>query len=783
MAKDYTFGASPEHLRRLLFAGLKEAESDSSSVEGPGTRIDHYRLLEVIGEGGMGIVYRAEQAEPVRREVALKIIKPGMDSKRVLARFEAEQQALALMEHPHIARVYDAGLAPSGRPYFVMEYVKGIPITEHCDKYRLTVEERLHLFLHVCEAIQHAHQKGIIHRDLKPSNILVVTEGQETAPKVIDFGVARAISQPLTERTFYTEQGQLIGTPAYMSPEQANPANQDIDTRTDIYSLGIVLYELLAGVLPFDPETFRTGGIDNIRKVICEEDPKTPSMRLSKTSVVESGELARRRQTDVRILQRKLRGDIDWIALKAMEKDRTRRYASASELAADIRRHLNNEPVATGPPSTLYRMRKCVRRHQALVAGLVAVLVVLLAGVAGVIIFAIKADRQARAAQAVTDFLGQDLLGSVALQQAMSQQVTIRSVLDAAAARLKGRFTDEPLVEASIRQYLGQTYMELGAYKQAELHLERAHDLRRRQLGDMDVRTLDSMGQLGRLYLLQGTRYKEAEPMLVQALESRRRLLGPDHADTLEAAVWLGQVYAELTKLDEAEQLLTTALESCNRLLGEHNPITLEAMYGLAFLRIVQGRVDDAKPVGFRGWEISRNVLGEGHRLTLDFMNQVAWFEALDNKFDEAELHAKTALEANQRVLGKEHRQTILAMGTLGQVYAIQNKDDLAEPLLIESVSLGGRVLGKSHAWHLFHRYLLGDLRVRQGRYDEAESILLGVLNDGRDVYPDSNVILRVTMVRMDGLYKAWGKPEEAEKWLTRWRRVQPPSEAPASKP
>jgi len=229
----------------------------------------------------MGIVYLAEQREPIRREVALKVIKPGMDSKRVIARFETEQQALALMDHPHVARVFDAGLAPSARPYFVMEHVRGIPITEHCDKHRLTVEQRLTLFLHVCEAIQHAHQKGIIHRDLKPSNILVAIQDEEAVPKVIDFGVARAVSQPLTERTLYTEQGQLVGTPEYMSPEQASPSNQDIDTRTDIYSLGIILYELLAGGLPFDPEDFCSGGIDHIRKVICEKDPKTPSTRLA----------------------------------------------------------------------------------------------------------------------------------------------------------------------------------------------------------------------------------------------------------------------------------------------------------------------------------------------------------------------------------------------------------------------------------------------------------------------------------------------------------------------
>jgi len=364
------FGSDPEQIDKLLAWPLDADSEDEHTTlleqfaEVPGGQIGHYKLLRVLGEGGMGIVYLAEQHQPIRREVALKVIKPGMDSKRVLARFEAEQQALALMEHPHVARVYDAGLAPSGRPYFVMEYIKGIPITEHCDKYRLTIEQRLQLFPHVCEGIQHAHQKGIIHRDLKPSNILVVIQDQEVIPKVIDFGVARAISQPLTERTLYTEEGQMVGTPEYMSPEQADLSNQDIDTRSDVYSLGIVLYELLAGVLPFDPKIFRAGGIDHIRKVICEEDAKTPSTRLSRTSVEDSTESARRRQTDVRNLQRKLRGDLDWITLKALEKDRTRRYASVDAMATDIRNYLDHQPVSAAPPSSVYRAGKFIRRHR-----------------------------------------------------------------------------------------------------------------------------------------------------------------------------------------------------------------------------------------------------------------------------------------------------------------------------------------------------------------------------------------------------------------------------------
>ena len=335
-----------------------------AGVVGPGGKIGRYKLLSVLGEGGYGIVYLAEQQRPVKRRVALKVIKPGMDTKQVIARFEAERQALALLDHPNIAHVYDAGTTKNGRPYFVMEYVKGVPITEHCDLEKLAIEERLGLFLKVCEAVQHAHQKGIIHRDIKPSNVQVAIHGEHAVPKIIDFGVAKAISQPLTERTLVTEQGQFIGTPEYMSPEQAEMTTQDIDTRTDIYSLGVVLYELLTGTLPFDPKTLRGGGIDHIRHMIREEDPKTPSTRLSKISGEESARVAQLRRTDLRTLGRKLHGDLDWITIKAMDKDRMRRYQTAHALAEDIERHLNHEPVLAGRPGRIYRMRKFLRRNR-----------------------------------------------------------------------------------------------------------------------------------------------------------------------------------------------------------------------------------------------------------------------------------------------------------------------------------------------------------------------------------------------------------------------------------
>src|SRR5262245_29612631 len=338
---------------------------DSSPVrEGPGTQIGRYKLLQEIGAGGFGVVYMAEQKEPVKRRVALKIIKIGMDTEQVVARFEAERQALAVMDHPNIARVLDAGATDTGRPYFVMELVKGVRITEYCDDHQLTTRERLELFIPVCQAIQHAHQKGIIHRDIKPSNVMVTLHDGTPVPKVIDFGIAKATQAELTEKTIFTQYGQFIGTPAYMSPEQAEMSGLDIDTRSDIYSLGVLLYELLVGRPPLDTKELMSGGFDEIRRRIKEEQPAKPSTRLRTLEGAEKTTAARHRKIRPEQLSSELRGDLDWIVLKALEKDRTRRYETANGLASDLKRHLNNEPVTARPPSTAYRFHKAWRRNK-----------------------------------------------------------------------------------------------------------------------------------------------------------------------------------------------------------------------------------------------------------------------------------------------------------------------------------------------------------------------------------------------------------------------------------
>jgi WD40 repeat protein/serine/threonine protein kinase len=415
--------------------------SCGSSREMLGGQIGPYKLLGILGEGGYGIVYLAEQHEPIRRRVALKIIKLGMDTKQVIARFEAERQALALFDHPNIAHIYEAGTTKNGRPYFVMEHVKGMPITEHCDQEKSGIEERLKLFLDICDAIQYAHQKGIIHRDIKPSNILVSIDSKRAVPKVIDFGVAKAISQPLTERTLYTEQGQLIGTPEYMSPEQAEMTTQDIDTRSDVYSLGVVLYELLAGMLPFDPETLRSAGVERLRQIIREEEPKTPSTRLSYLGE-KAEQIAAKRRTEAGTLANRLHKELEWIPMKAMRKDRVRRYRSVSELADDIQNYLNGNPLIAGPESAMYKARKFVRRHAGTVAAATVIVVLLIVGLIVSTTLYVQVEQARNIAQNQTEAYRQALYRNTVARVYAEYQIgyagDTRKILESCPVDLRG---------------------------------------------------------------------------------------------------------------------------------------------------------------------------------------------------------------------------------------------------------------------------------------------------------------------------------------------------------
>jgi non-specific serine/threonine protein kinase/serine/threonine-protein kinase len=776
--------------------------SFADSEKGPGGKIGPYKLLSILGEGGFGIVYLAEQQKPVKRRVALKVIKPGMDSKQVIARFEAEEQALALLDHPNVAQVYEAGMTKAGRPYFAMECVKGVPITEYCDREKLSIEERLGLFLQVCEGLQHAHQKGVIHRDIKPSNILVFVQEKKAVPKIIDFGVAKAISQPLTERTLYTEQGQFVGTPEYMSPEQAE-SSKDIDIRTDIYSLGALLYELLTGVLPFAAETLREGGFENIKHIIREEEPKTPSTRLSRLSKEESTKLAQCRRMDIGMLRRKLGGDLDWITLKAMEKDRTRRYASATELAVDIKHHLNNEPVLASPPSTVYRMKKFVRRNRALVTGIAAVLVVLVGGIVASTIFAVGQARARAEAQTVADFLKNDVLSSADPFKAKGQEVTVRYVLDSASKSIEGKFEGKPLVEASIRQTLGTTYSNLGKYEAAEPHLEQAHKIHREHLGEEHPDTVTSMFKLGDLYLKQ-YRGDEAEPLLVKALEIRRRVLGEEHPDTLVSMFGLAWVYLSQGRYDEAEALYVKALEGQRRVLGDEHPDTLRSMFGLAsvnqrleeeestLVKVLEsqrrvlgeehpdtlrtigllgelyerlGRYDEAEAMLIKAVETYRRILGDEHSITLDTIGDLILFYIRQQRYDEAEPLNIKYLEIQRRLLGEEHWLTMSALNTHADISGDQDQWDKAEPLYVKVLEFRHQALGEEPEDTLGSMGRLADIYVSQGRYEDAEGLLVEILEIRRRVLGEQHELTLGDMSDLIALYEAWGKKEKAEEW------------------
>ncbi len=687
---------------------------------------EKYKLLEELGSGGMGVVYKAEQIKPVKRNIALKIIKLGMDTKQVVARFETERQALAIMDHPNIAKVYDGGATETGRPYFVMELVRGVPITEYCDKHKLTTKERLELFINVCQAVQHAHQKGIIHRDLKPSNVLVVVHEDVPVPKIIDFGIAKATEHRLTERTLFTEQGQLIGTPEYMSPEQAEMTGLDVDTRTDIYSLGVMLYELLVGVLPFEPETLRKAGFGEIQRLIRETDPPKASTRLSGLGETQTS-IAECRKTDPISLHRELKGDLDWITMKTMAKDRTHRYASASELAAEIERFLKHEPVVASPPRTLYKIRKYIRRHKVGMTAAFLVIIAVFIGITGTTIGLLRAKKaekkaveEAETAQQVSDFLV-NLFEVSEPGKARGASLTALEILQRGADRISEELADQPLMQARLQATIGRVYDKMGLFNQAESFLEEALETRREQLGEEHVDVAQSFGALGDLYRKQGN-YAEAEPLLKRALELREKLLGLDHPDVAKSLNNLAVLYENSSKYAEAEPLYQRALKIQEKRLGADDLDLAMILTNLAILAAKQGKYAEAEPLFQRVLNIEEKELGADHPRVATAYNNLAIAFKLQEKYEEAEPLYRHALEIQEKVLGSMHPAVSRSLNNLANLYLEQDRYLDAEPLYRRSLMISEEVLGPEHPNVGMTLDNLGQLYAKLGRYVEAET-------------------------------------------------------------
>jgi serine/threonine protein kinase len=727
--------------------GTTESSTASRLQEGAGSLIGPYKLVQAIGAGGMGMVYLAEQMHPVRRQVALKIIKQGMDTEQVIVRFEAERQALALMDHPNIARVLDAGTTDSGRPYFVMELVKGVPITKYCDTNRLTVRERLELFVPVCQAIQHAHQKGIIHRDIKPSNVLVASYDGKPVPKVIDFGIAKATGVGLTDQTVFTQIGAVIGTLEYMSPEQAESTALDIDTRSDIYSLGALLYELLTGSTPMESAEFRKAAYVEVLRKIREEEPPSPSSRLShsKETISSTSEL---RKTDPGRLPKLLAGELDWIVMKALEKDRTRRYETANGFARDIERYLSGDPVEAGPPSATYRLKKFANKNRALIGTAAAFAALLILGVVVSTWQAVRARRAERAAtvqrdradseaataRAVTDFLQNSLLSQASAQQQSGlnekpdPDVKVRTLLDRAAASISGKFAGQPLVESNVRGTIGLTYRDLNLIPQADEQLQKAYDLSLKYRGAEDPETFIAMANLGALRADQG-RYPESLELYKKSAEGLTRVLGPDDRRTVASMQTLGVGYFRNGDYAKSEEILKKVFATQMRTLGLDDIQTLDTSDSLVSLYRRQRRYDEAEPMLLKALESTKRVYGPGHPYALREMYGLAFVYAGEHKYDQAEPLLLEVLDGNSKLLGAEHPNTVSTMMEVAKVYDGEGKHAQALALQEKAYAIFFRVQGPDHPQTLVYEGALAQFYENAGQTAKAVALYKDVLS------------------------------------------------------
>jgi hypothetical protein len=722
-------------------AASSESQTDVSFPEGE--RVGRYRLIQKIGEGGCGVVYMAEQSEPIRRRVALKIIKLGMDTKSVIARFDAERQAMALMDHPNIAKVLDAGATETGRPYFVMELVGGIKITEYCDENLVTTRLRLDLFIQVCRAIQHAHQKGVIHRDIKPSNVLVATQDGVAVPKVIDFGIAKATQGRLTDMTVFTAFEQFLGTPAYMSPEQTQLGSLDVDTRSDIYSLGVLLYELLTGKTPFDSKELLAAGLDAMRRTIQEKEPPTPSTRLKRDLAAQQVHISD--QSKIKIQKSKIAPDLDWIVMKCLEKERARRYETANGLATDVQRHLSNEPVAARPASRFYEFQKTVRRHK---VGFAATAIVVMALAIGVLVSTLQAVRATRAESKSGQFalFMKDMLQGVGPEVARGRDTKLlREILDKTAERVGKELKNQPELEADLRATLGHVYGDLGDYTNAAAMHQRALDIRKQLHGDEHPDVANSLSDLAAVLRGEG-RLEEAEITCRNALAMRRRLLSSGHRDIAHSlnilavvlftqgdyAALRGEALTAQAKYAEAETLLPEALAIHRKALGN---VSLEVVQSLVQLSLVlkcRGKFPEAELRAHEGLEICGRLYGDGHPLIGHLSDALGMALEGQAKLAEAEAAYREGLAVRQKCLSDQHPDLRYSFIHLGHLFLAQGRLQEAEAMFVQIMAregdqlvYGGKAV-RSGAEATLARILLG-----QGKLKEAEPLLRQVAERG----------------------------------------------------
>jgi len=695
--------------------------------------IGRYRVRRAMGRGSTATVFEADQDRP-RRKVAVKVLRPGLFTSTTFRRFRYESELLGRLDHPYIARIYDSGTTDLGsgpQPFLVMELVEGRPLTHYVREHDLPVHGRLELLAKVCDGVHHAHTKGIIHRDLKPGNILVNADGE---PRILDFGVARAADRDLVSRSLQTAVGQLIGTLQYMSPEQAAGAPDEIDTRSDIYALGVIGYEVLAGELPYQLSE-RTLP-DAARTIAHTEPPRLGT------------------------IQRSLRGDVETIIAKALEKDKERRYQSAADMAADLRRHLRHEPILARPPGTVYQLGKWARRNRGLFGGMVVAAVLAVAGLAATAYWL----QQVRAARDESMRVTEILAGIVASASPdrLGREAQVRQVLDELARSMERDLTGSPQIEAHLHHSFGHTYLGLGEYPLAARHLEQAVELRRRSLGGEHPETLRSQTFLAVAYR-KLARYDDCEALCLETLEQCRRRLGEEHPITLDARNALTSLRIAQSRYGEVESLSAESLAICRRVFEPEDERTLTASNSLARIYKAQGRYDEAEPLYVATLEIRRRRLGDEDPYTLMSMNNLGSLYQEQGRHDEAEpLYVKT-LQLRSRVLGETHRATLISMNNLGLLYNAQARYEKAGALLEKALELRRLVMGPEHPDTLEALNNLAMNKMNQGLHDEAEPLYVeGLEIQRRTLGPGHSTTLK-TMVNLAGLYHKKGRHDEAE--------------------